>query len=79
MPEFLTTTEVAKRWRVHRRVVLQWIKLGQLPAANFSLPGMQDRWKIREDDLVAFEKSRGSGTETERKPRRKTPEIVCKF
>lgn len=76
---YLTTTEVAKRWRVHRRVVLHWIRSGQLPAANFSPPGTQTRWKVRRGDLEKFEMSRKNGVVVEKKVRRKSPEIVCRF
>lgn len=52
-----TTQEVARRWGVNRDKVVAFIRDGQLPAMNLSL-GQMPRYRIRREDLEAFEQSR---------------------
>ena len=79
MSDYLTVTEVARRWKVDRRVVLYWIRDGKLPAANFSPPGRRERWKVRQDDLVKFEESRRNGAVAEKTVVRRRAPIISLF
>lgn len=48
--QLLTTTDVAKRLRVHQRTVQRWISTGRLPATKVG-PRM---WRISPEDLKTF-------------------------
>lgn len=53
---FLTTSEVAKRYKVDTETVRTWIRSGRLPAINLTPNGMRARFRVRESDLENFEK-----------------------
>jgi excisionase family DNA binding protein len=53
---FLTTSEVAKRYKVDTETVRRWIRSGRLPAINLAPGGVRARFRVRESDLENFEK-----------------------
>ena len=54
----LTTTEVARHYRVSVANVLWWIRTGALGAINTSKGLKRNRYRIRREDLAEFEKAR---------------------
>ena len=53
MEKFFTCEEVAARYSVRTYTVWEWVKRGELPAVRIG-----NRYRIREKDLAAFERSR---------------------
>lgn len=60
MPSYLTPSEVADRFGVTAATVVTWIERGHLRALNVTAAARpkKKRWRVREDDLAAFEESR---------------------
>lgn len=57
----LTPPQLAKRWRVKVTKVLGWIRSGELRAINLATKATRKpRWKIRAEDVEAFELLRAS-------------------
>ncbi len=55
--------DVAGRYGVGIRKVIQWIVQGELGAVNVAAtPGKRPRYRIRTSDLVSFEMRRGTRT-----------------
>jgi hypothetical protein len=61
-PTVVTNAQVAIRWDCSIEKVEYWIRTGQLRALNMSKDpnGMRAKWRIRIEDLLAFEESRAS-------------------
>ena len=62
MKKPMKAQEVAKLLRVTKRTVLEWIRSGDLPAAEL---GRRAGYRISEQDLQAFWKKRGGDKLTE--------------
>ncbi len=55
----LTPPKLAKRWGVEVTKVLAWIRSGELRAINFATKiGRRPRFKVRPEDVEAFEEAR---------------------
>lgn len=55
MPNSLTPKDVAATLQVKTDTVLAWIAVGELTASDVSRPtSTRPRWRIMQDDLVAF-------------------------
>jgi excisionase family DNA binding protein len=69
----LTVSEVAERERVKPDTVRGWIRSGELPAIDLARRGAKrPRFRIRLEDLQAFERGRCAGSPTPQPaPRRK--------
>ena len=63
LPIFYTSSEVARRLKVSRRSVYQWLTSGQLDGLKAG-----QSWRITEEDLIAFMRRR-SGVSHNRSPR----------
>lgn len=66
---FLTPPEVAKRLRVRRDKVLDWIRRGELRAINVSDGGKRPRYRITPTDLERFLRSREASPQSPVKKR----------
>lgn len=55
---WLTLDEVAERWGVSRATPYRLIRVGKLPATNFSAVGKsRARWRVAMKDLLEFERT----------------------
>lgn len=63
LPTFYTSSEVARRLKVSRRSVYQWLTSGQLSGLKAG-----QSWRITEEDLITFMRRR-SGVRHETSPR----------
>ena len=78
---YLTPPEIAKRYGCKPEKVIGWIKRGELRAIN-SGDGIRPRWKVRPEDLEAFEAARSNVATIAPKPtrrQRRKPEGVIQF
>ncbi len=78
----LSPPQIAKRWGIHPRRVLSWIRSGELRAINISEGGQRPRYLVDVADLVAFESRRSvlpSDGKTSRGGRRGTQTDVVDF
>ena len=66
---FLTPPQLANRWRISVAKVLTWIRSGELRAFDMSTkPGGRPRYRIYEEDVQRFERSREARPDVERTP-----------
>lgn len=59
IPALLTPSDVADRLQVPRKTVLQWCRVGALPASKLGR-----HWRISASDLEAFVVARHTGVST---------------
>ena len=76
-----TPPEIAKRLRVSPETVIGWIRAGELLAINVaSRTATRPRFRIKAEDLEAFELRRSAvPTPTTRRRRRPTPGVIQFF
>ncbi len=68
----LRVKDIAARYNVGNHRVLYWIKNGDLRALNVSEgTGQKARWRILEEDLLAFEATRALPPQEKNKPSRR--------
>ncbi len=74
----LTPPQLAKDYGVNPDKVLAWIHSGELRAVNVAAkPNGRPRWRIKAEDLEAFELRRSAvPTKTTRRRRRASPGII---
>jgi hypothetical protein len=64
--------DVMKRYGVSERIVLLWIKTGDLKAYSVGMrTGGKNHWRVNQDSLDAFELLRSSPATVTQEPRRK--------
>lgn len=70
--KFLTVADLTVRWQCNKKSVLQAIHIpGGLKAINIG-NSRQPRWRIREDDLLQYERSRENHADHKVRPLRRT-------
>ena len=77
----LTPPELARRWRVKPERVIVWIKSGELRAFDVSSrPGVgKPRYRIPQDAIIEFEKSRSAAQVKTTRRRRQQPADVIEY
>lgn len=68
MSVYLTTEEIAGRWRCQAEAVADAIRSGELRAIKVA-----GRWLVSPDDLATYEKARANVTPVAKRTRRPRP------
>jgi excisionase family DNA binding protein len=81
MGSTFSVQDICKRYSVGEHTVLNWVASGELRALNIarSRRARRPRWRIREEDLAAFEAARTSAPATPRARRQKRQPDVIQF
>jgi transposase-like protein len=74
-----TVSDVARRYRVARKRVREWIRRGRLAAINTADPLHRPRWVVTPDALVKFERGRQATPMPKPTRRRKRTDLVDYF